>query len=89
MAEWIKELLVYAKMSDGIQKTILFNDIIRAVLNTFDQNLKDRNIKISMNQQEASPTIYATEAVFRQVITSLIANAVEAMPEGGELKITS
>ena len=87
LAGWIKELLSYARVSNGAFTTIPLNTCVRATLDAFAQEIKKRNIKVMLTLEEPTPMIEADETPFRQMLMSLIANAVEAMPKGGELSV--
>jgi PAS domain S-box-containing protein len=46
-----------------------------------------RNVKVSFKVSEPLPTVMIDPAVMRRVFTNLITNAIQAMPNGGELRI--
>jgi PAS domain S-box-containing protein len=45
------------------------------------------NVKVSFKVSEPLPTVMVDQAVMRRVFTNLITNAIQAMPNGGELRI--
>ncbi|MFQ5779689.1 MAG: sensor histidine kinase [Nitrospiria bacterium] len=89
LAGWIKELLVFSGTSAGKFTSILINDLIRLTLESYEQELKQNEIKVNFNLHEPSPKIQGEEIPIRHVFTSLISNALEAMPDRGELAIES
>jgi signal transduction histidine kinase len=87
--DWIRELLAYSKPPSGTPAPIRINDLIQSTLDSLDRELKKRNVKPTLALQNASPSVHADEALLRHVLISLIANALDAMPQGGELTLTS
>ena len=53
----------------------------------FSHKLKQKNIKIKVHYQEDLPSIPGNAGELNQVWTNLIDNAIDAMAEGGELRI--
>jgi signal transduction histidine kinase len=47
------------------------------------------NVKLSINVTEDLQSLTVDPALMKRVFTNLITNAVQAMPDGGELKITT
>ncbi len=87
--DWIRELLAYSRPPSGTPAPIRINDLIRSTLDSLDRDLKRRNVKPTLTLEASSPSVNADEALLRHVLISLIANALDAMPQGGELKVTS
>jgi len=58
----------------------LMNDMMLAI------NVPD-NVALSMAFDEGLPTVWADGGLLRRVFTNLVTNAIQAMPEGGDLKI--
>ncbi len=87
--DWIRELLVYSKPPSGTPAPIRINDLIRSTLDSLDHEMKKREVKSTLSLEASSPLVHADEALLRHVLISLIANALDAMPRGGELTVTS
>lgn len=60
---------------------------LERALNLAKQYLDVRKIKLKTNYQEA-PFIFVNENAIMEVLINIISNAVEAMPEGGELGVS-
>lgn len=61
-------------------------DIVDSVLGLFQQRLTARNIRVKMECERGSVvTCFGDE--MRQVIANLVSNAVDAMPQGGTLRL--
>jgi two-component system NtrC family sensor kinase len=50
--------------------------------------LQHRKIKVQMDRDRAIPRIYGDAGYLQQVVLNLINNSMDAMPNGGELKLT-
>ncbi len=87
--DWIRELLVYSKPPSGNPASIQINGLIQSTLDSLDREIKKRNVKLTQNLDPASPLVHADEGLMRHVIISLIANSLDAMPDGGELTVSS
>jgi len=86
---WIKELLAYAQVSGESLSYIQINDLLRSTLAGFGQKLKKGEIKVNLHFEAPMPKIKADEISMRHIFISLITNAIEAMPQGGELRVSS
>lgn len=89
LAASIKELQVYSEMSEGNYASLPFDDFLSSILGTLEKRLKQSEITLTLDLQAAGPDIDVDEEPLRQAFTSLIENAIEAMPEGGKLTITN
>jgi two-component system sensor histidine kinase PilS (NtrC family) len=80
----ISEFLVFAKPTDLNKASIDLNRMIEETVATAIGD--DETIKVLI-KAENPVSIMADEVLLRQAITNLFINAVEAMPEGGNLDI--
>ncbi len=87
--DWIRELLVYSKPPSGNPASIQINGLIQSTLDSLDREIKKRNVKLTQKLDPSSPLVHADEGLMRHVIISLIANSLDAMPDGGELTVSS
>ena len=58
----------------------LFNDMMPAIE-------VPGNVALSMSFEEGLPTIWADGGLLLRVFTNLVTNAIQAMPEGGDLRV--
>ncbi|MFQ5597074.1 MAG: sensor histidine kinase [Nitrospiria bacterium] len=89
LAASIRELQFYSGTSGGTYTSIPFNELLRSTLRSLEKKLKQNEINITLDLKEPTPKIDADEAQLRQVFTSLVENALEAMSKGGKLTISS
>jgi signal transduction histidine kinase len=65
------------------------NRLLHDVLDLVGQQLEQNRIAAKLNLQPELPAILAIPNNVRQVLLNVILNAVDAMPEGGQLKIST
>ena len=65
------------------------NKLLGETLAILDHQLKLENIKVSVNFKSDLANVKGIANPLQQVFTNLILNAQQAMPKGGELKITA
>jgi signal transduction histidine kinase len=65
------------------------NQLIEESLALFEHDLKTKNIKLITNLSSILPEIEIYPNRIKQVFLNLILNTLEAMPKGGELRISS
>ncbi|MEK6679969.1 MAG: ATP-binding protein [Nitrospirota bacterium] len=83
----INELLNLGKAQPISLKPVDINKALRNVLIKSMGEVKEPKPKIDVNIPGDIPEIMADELLIRQAFTNLIQNSVDAMSEGGELKV--
>jgi signal transduction histidine kinase len=64
-------------------------ELLKHVISLTSQQLSQRNIQVHASLPDSLPGIYAVSGQIQQIFINLILNAHDAMPEGGELKISA
>lgn len=80
----IADFLSFAKPTELILSNVDLNELISSCIKAIEDSTG--KIHISLNA-ETLPVIKGEEILLRQSISNLLQNAVESMPDGGELKI--
>jgi len=85
----ISGLLSFSRELPLEYKQVVFNDILEAVLNLTRHKMELQNIHLTTHLAKGVLLIKGDANRLQQALLNLIFNAIEAMPEGGELQITS
>jgi two-component system sensor histidine kinase PilS (NtrC family) len=81
----IADFLTFARPADPVFCRVALTALIKSCVDTIQERVQ--NIRIEMDSP-AELMITADEVFIRQAISNLLQNAVEAMPEGGGIKIS-
>lgn len=87
-AELVRRLMQFSRTQNLHRRTLQANDVVRDVLRLV-QPLLRKNISLAVDLAEALPTVYADSSQMEQVIINLILNALDAMPDGGALRVST
>lgn len=85
----IQELLDFGRPTKGIIKECSINQLITGVLSFSAALLRKQRIKVNLDFQRPLPRIPVDAEKLKQVFVNLIINAIEAMPKGGQLVIST
>jgi signal transduction histidine kinase len=85
----VSGLLSFSREIPLEYKQINLNDILDAVINLTRHKMELQNIQLLTNLQSKVIMVKGDTNRLQQALLNLIFNAIEAMPDGGELDITS
>jgi PAS domain S-box-containing protein len=85
----IRNLLDFARQSEPTMRSIDTNKVIEAALLLAGNQINLENIKLEKKLNPNLPPVLADFDKIQQVLINIILNAIQAMPEGGTLTITS
>jgi signal transduction histidine kinase len=85
----IRNLLDFARQSEPIMKPVEINKVIEAALLLVENQINLENISLEKGLDPNLPLVFADFDKIQQVLINIILNAIQAMPEGGTLTITS
>jgi signal transduction histidine kinase/CheY-like chemotaxis protein len=85
----VQRMLDYYRPGALDRKEVCVNDLIERVLRLLDAQLVTQGIKVKRLLPDDLPTILAVGNQIQQVIFNIILNAMEAMPDGGELSVVT
>jgi len=87
LEHWVRELLTYVHLPAGEQESIDIEPLTRGCLAHFSVEMRRRGIDGLAEFAADLPPVRGDPILLGQVINSLMANAVEAMSRGGELRL--
>jgi len=85
----VNRLLVFSRPIDKRMKPTDINGLVKEVVNFVSMGLNETNISVSLSLSPDLPLIETDESSVREVIINIMDNSVEAMPEGGSIKIST
>ncbi|MBK7506749.1 MAG: HAMP domain-containing histidine kinase [Comamonadaceae bacterium] len=84
---WITELVRVSQAPQLQDEAVALGPLVRACLEEMGAEMMRRNIRWQAPEHDPAP-VRAHPAMLRQIVLSLIANAIDAMPDGGEITAT-
>jgi len=83
----ISNLLLFARDRKLPMKKVNVHTALKEIIVFSEQIIEKENIILSVNYEDAEPIIAGNAEMLKQVFLNLILNALQAMPEGGNLYI--
>ena len=85
----IRELMMFAREARPVKITFNLNDLIRDGLFFLESRFVKAGISLNCQLDPQLPQIDADRSQMLQVLTNLVVNSVQAMPNGGRLNIAT
>ena len=85
----LHELLNFSRPAKEVTKPVEVKKVIDEILLFMDNEISKNGVRIIKEYQENLPKILTNPDQMKQVFLNLILNALQAMPEGGSLKISA
>ncbi len=89
LTELLRKMLSFSRPDEEEKQPTNMNTILDEILLLVKKQLQEHGIQVAASFQDALPLVNASRNQLRQVFLNLIANARDAMPEGGTLTITT
>lgn len=84
-----KRMLDYYRPGAIDRKPVDINDLIHRVLQLMDAQLRKQKVITHLDLKESLPAVLAVGNQIQQVILNIVLNALDVMPNGGEIFIAS
>jgi len=85
----VREFLDFARPRSPKLKNVAINDIIRKASSFMGANLAKRGVTVRLNLADNLPWIMGDYDQLYQAVMNIVVNGAQAMPQGGEVRITS
>ena len=85
--EVIRKLMVFARQMPPSKTDVNLNQVVEEGLYFFEARCAKSGIELSRSMSSDLPALVADPGQLNQVLVNLAVNAVQAMPDGGKLKV--
>ena len=85
----VSQFLDYARPMRSGFELINLDQLLRRTVQLFEAESPHPKLKLSLQIADELPLIYADAEKLKQVFLNLIRNSIEAMPQGGSIKLTA
>lgn len=89
LSELLRKMLSFSKPDQEEKQVVDVNTVLDEILLLHEKQLQENDIKIKTEFAPALPVIRASKNQLRQVFLNLVANARDAMPNGGTLRVAT
>lgn len=89
LESWLRELLAYARPSGRPSEAVDVNAVVRESLGQFATEFERRRIARELDLAQGLPPACGDAAMLRQLVSSLISNALEAMSGAGQIVLAT
>ena len=87
MAKIVSELRAFAEQERGEGRTFPLDGPVRAALDLYAGQLAKQNIRVVTDLEASTRHAQGDPGRIQRAVANVVENAIQAMPEGGELKV--
>lgn len=87
LGSWVRELLSYTRPRDGTAEPLSLAPLVRSCLQEFTRELERRRIGATTDLADDLPSVDGDSLVVGQVLRNVLANAMDAVPDGGRIAV--
>ena len=87
LSELLRKMLSFSKPEEEERQPTDINSLLDEILLLHEKQLRENDIRIAPFLNEGLKKVYASKNQMRQVFLNMIANARDAMPDGGTLTV--
>ena len=85
----MRNLLAFARKTPAIPEPQNLNELVRSGVTLVKHQLDLQSIALKLDLSENLPAVQCDAGQIRQVILAILVNAAEAMPDGGQLQVST
>ncbi len=85
----VQNLLNFSRFSKTDMHPFEINTVITDTLQFLDHQFRSGNIRIDLKLATPSPVVHGSPNHIQQVFINILINAVQAMPTGGQIRVTT
>ncbi|NOY45096.1 MAG: PAS domain-containing protein [Deltaproteobacteria bacterium] len=84
----VQELLEYARVDTAPKRECRIGEIVEGSLFLVEKTARRQGIRVVRREEVGDARVLAAPEKLKQAVLNLLLNAVQAMPDGGELRVT-
>lgn len=89
LSEMLHKMLSFSKPDQELKRLVDINTILEEVLLLHEKQLRENSIRLSVALEDGLSGVHASKNQLRQVFLNMFSNAMDAMPDGGTLTVTT
>ncbi|GAB6144076.1 PAS domain-containing sensor histidine kinase [Desulfocicer niacini] len=89
LADMLKKMLSFSRPDQEEKIHINLNTVLDEIILLYEKRFREHSVKFKFDPATDLPLVHASKDQLRQVFLNLISNAMDAMPDGGNLTITT
>ena len=89
LAEMLKKMLTFSKPDQEDRIEVNINKALDDILLFYEKRFRENSVKIKTDFTPEPGTVLASRDQLRQVFINIISNAMDAMPDGGSLSLST
>jgi len=89
LSDLLRKMLSFSKPDQEERHPVDINSVLDEILLLHEKQLKENDINIAANLSEGLGLVNASKNQLRQVFLNMVANARDAMPQGGTLSVVT
>jgi PAS domain S-box-containing protein len=89
LTDMLRKMLSFSRPDQETRSAVDMNEILDEILLLHEKQLRERDIKIAADLVASTPLVWGSKNQLRQVFLNMVANARDAMPEGGTLTVST
>ena len=87
LEDFLAEVGSFAKLAEMKKEVVNINTLIQELALKLEPSLHESNIRLSLSLDTKLPQVQFASLYLSQVLLNIAKNSIEAMPEGGDLKL--
>jgi signal transduction histidine kinase len=87
--EIIRNLMLFARQGSPVRQCVHLREVVLDTMSLLEPRCQRASVRVRLELAEDLPAIHGDRVQLQQVVTNLVVNALQAMPDGGALTIST
>jgi PAS domain S-box-containing protein len=89
LADMLKKMISFSRPDQEAKANININTVLEEIMLLYEKKFKENSIKYNASLTQITGIVHASKGQLRQVFLNMFSNAMDAMPNGGTLSVTT